>query len=207
MPGEPAPWFSLPPDERRVDLDRVRRAIAAAPPPGLIAWSNTVAVDEAGLLLPVYEEDGEARLVLTRRASHLRRNAGDVALPGGRRDPGETLRETALREAHEEIGLDPAVVEVLGELDHFITIVGSTEMAPFVGVVPTPLDLAPNPHEVDEVLLVPVSELLSDGVHRAEVWGEGRTMHQFDLVGDTVWGATARLLHRFLELVLAVPVR
>lgn len=184
----------------------MRRALAAAPSRTLIAWSNATAVDEAAVLLALFEEAGEAWVVMTRRAAHLRRNAGDVAFPGGRRDPGETLEENALREAHEEIGLDPASVTIIGELDHFITVTGATEMVPFVGVLPgRPTELTANPGEVDAVLMVPLRDLLADGSHRAEVWGEGRVMHLFDLEHDIVWGATARLLHRFLELVMAVP--
>ncbi|MCU1488206.1 MAG: putative hydrolase [Actinomycetia bacterium] len=206
VPGDPAPWSVLSAEDRHVDLDRVRRALGAAPPPGLIAWSEAVAVDEAAVLVPLFEEAGEAWVVMIRRAAHLRRNAGDVAFPGGRRDPGETLHENALREAQEEIGLDPADVTIVGELDHFITITGGTEMVPFVGVLAgRPLDLVANPGEVEAILSVPLRELLVDGAHRSELWGEERVMHLFELVGDTVWGATARLLHRFLELVTAVP--
>jgi 8-oxo-dGTP pyrophosphatase MutT (NUDIX family) len=178
--------------------------MAVAGEPGLIAWSGATAVDEAAVLLAVFEDDGEAWLVLIRRAAHLRRNAGDVALPGGKRDPGETLEACALREAQEEIGLDPAGVEILGELDHFITLTGSTEMTPFVGAFAGPPTLVANPGEVEAILFVRLAELLGEDVHRAEVWEADREMHLFDLEGDTVWGATARVLHRFLELILAV---
>lgn len=198
------PWATLSPAERHVDLDRVRRALAAAPPPGLIKLLDMEAVGEAAVLLPVFEEAGEAWLVLIRRAAHMRRNAGDVAFPGGRREPGESLHDTAKRESEEEIGLDPSSVTIVGELDHTITGAG-VEMVPVVGLLPArPAELLADPGEVEAVLVVPIAELLVLEHYRGEDWGD-RQMYEFDLEGDTIWGATARVLHRFLELVLAAP--
>lgn len=198
------PWAALDDGARHVDLDRIRRGLDLAPPPRLIRLTGLDPVDEAAVMLPLFEEDGEAWLVLTRRADHLRRNAGDVAFPGGRCDPGETFEQTARREAFEEIGLDPALPTVIGELDHTVTLAG-TEMVPLVAELPgRPTDLSANPAEVAAVLTVRVGELLVTEHYRGEQW-EGRQMHEFDLEGDTIWGATARILHQFLEVVLAVP--
>jgi 8-oxo-dGTP pyrophosphatase MutT (NUDIX family) len=162
------------------------------------------------VLAPVYEHDGELFLVFTRRSWGLRSHRGEVSFPGGAVDPGETPTAAALREAHEEIGMDPAGVEVLGELDHLMTVTSRSFIVPLVGVVRgLPEGLAPNPGEVDAVLHVPVAELLLDGVFREERWdfgGSDRAIFFFDLVGDTIWGATAAMLRQLLAWCLGIEV-
>jgi 8-oxo-dGTP pyrophosphatase MutT (NUDIX family) len=162
----------------------------------------------AAVLAPVYDRDGEAWVVLTRRAQHLRAHQGEVSFPGGRRDGDEPLVATALREAEEEIRLDPDSVEVIGELDHLTTAISSVAIAPFVGALSAvPTGLRPADAEVERILHVPVSELLDDGVFHEEVWDFGgmtRPMWFFDLEGDTVWGATAALLRQLLGRVLGL---
>jgi 8-oxo-dGTP pyrophosphatase MutT (NUDIX family) len=181
--------------------------MAAAPEPRLVRLTDAEIASRAGVLVPVFEDDGEAWLVLTRRAAWLRRNGGDVSFPGGRQDPGEDIVATALREAHEEIGLEPSAVDVIGILDHMVTLMG-IEMVPVVGVLAAlPGELTANPAEVDAVLTVRVGDLLAADHYRGERWAEGplvRDMHEFDLEGDTIWGATGRILHRLLEVVSAV---
>lgn len=187
------------------------RAVRNAPPPGTIAhepdWMARAM--PSAVLVPVFEEDGETWMLFTRRAQHLRNHRGEVSFPGGRQDPGESLVETALREAREEIGLDPARVEVIGELDHLMTFTSKTAIVPYVGVLPgRPLDLVPNPDEVELVLTLPVRELLHEDTFHQEVWnflGGERPMMFFDVVGDTIWGATARILYGLLHLVTASP--
>src|SRR3954452_4179112 len=119
-PGEPAPWAGVDPAfRRRISLDRIRQVMAAEDPS-----HPEVALPEelpgpprpAAVLIPLFEEDGEARVILTRRAAHLRHHTGEVSFPGGRLDEGEEALVAALREASEEIGLDPAQVEILGQL-------------------------------------------------------------------------------------------
>lgn len=157
----------------------------------------------AGVLVPVFEEDGDVHVVLTRRSARLRNHSGEVSFPGGRVDDGETGVDAALREAHEEIGLHPSAVEIIGELDHLVTFTSKAGIMPFVGVLDgRPTDLRPNPAEVELVLTVPFSELLHEDVFHEEVWhflGGDRPMYFFDVEGDTVWGATARILHDFLD--------
>ena len=206
-PGPPAPWAALDERARVVDLARVRRALAVAPlRPAPVEQPGGRA---AAVLVPLWEDDGTAWVLLTRRAGHLRTHKGEVSFPGGGQDPGEALTDTALREAWEEVGLDPATVEVVGELDHVTTRSSETWIVPFVGFLPgRPVGLAASPGEVDEILMVPLTELLLDEVFREEVWTFDdalRPMHFFELVGDTVWGATARILHQFLALVLETP--
>jgi 8-oxo-dGTP pyrophosphatase MutT (NUDIX family) len=163
------------------------------------------------VLVPVFERDGEAHLVLTHRPDAMPNHSGEVAFPGGKIDPAVdgSARDAALREAEEEIGLRRASVELVGELDTMHTVGGPFLIAPFVGVLHTQPSLRPDPREVERVFDVPVSELLADGVHHEERWtllDEERPVHFFDLEGETVWGATARIMVGFLAHLVRVPV-
>ena len=158
------------------------------------------------MLCPVFEEDDQAWLILTRRSSSLRLHTGEVSFPGGRIDEGEEPAAAALREAHEEIGLDPSRVQVLGRLSTMTTIRNPAPITPFVGIVDGGRpDFVANPAEVERVITVPLAEMFAEEVHREEMWELGqlgvRPFYFFELIGDTVWGATARILREFLELV------
>ncbi|MCU1454651.1 MAG: putative hydrolase [Acidimicrobiales bacterium] len=155
------------------------------------------------MLAPLYEFDGEAWVVLTRRAWHLRSHRGEVSFPGGGQDPGEHLEDTARREAAEEVGLDPALVEILGELDHLTTFSSGSFIVPYVAALPGRPELVASPDEVEAVLHVPLRELLDPATFREEVWevfGEQRFIYFFELDGDTIWGATAAMLRQLLGL-------
>lgn len=155
----------------------------------------------AAVLAPLYEHDGETWVVLTRRSGALRVHSGEVSFPGGAQEHGEDLTDTATREACEEVGLDPSLVEVIGELDHLSTITSNSFIVPYVAALPARPTLAPNPGEVDAVLHVRLSELLDPATFREERWdlfGTERPMWFFELVGDTVWGATAAMLRQLL---------
>lgn len=199
-PGRPAPWSQLDPSSRLILPERVRSVF----PRGQVGRASPVAADGAepsAVLVPLYDLDGELHVVLTRRSWSLRTHRGEVSFPGGRAEPGEEHLATALREAHEEIDLDPDVVEPLGELDHLTTISRRAYIVPVVAMVSGIPDLRPNDAEVDRVLRVPLSELTADGVFREERWGDGplsRPIYFFDLHGDTVWGATASMLRQLL---------
>lgn len=161
------------------------------------------------MLVPLYERSGELHVVLTRRAAHLRHHTGEVSFPGGRRDRGEALWDTALREAHEETALDPATVALLGRIDRLHTVTSEVAVHPFVGLIDRVPELTPNPDEVAAIIEVPLSELTADGVYHEELWpwdgAEGlQRMHFFELATDTVWGATARMLHQLLLIGLGL---
>jgi len=207
-PGGPPPWASLAPDERTITLDDLRAAFT-----GRIGAPSFIEAEgshrPSAVLAPFYERDGEVWVVLTRRSWDLRNHTGEVSFPGGRSEEGETPREAALREAKEEIALDPATVEVVGELDHLMTVTSSSFIVPFVGLLPERPTLHANTSEVDAVLHVPVRELLLDEVYREERWNWGdrdRSIFFFELVGDTLWGATAAMTRHILSLALGLDV-
>lgn len=199
-PGPPSPWSAN--EIGGFTLDRVRAALAddidSAPQPG---------VDESAVLGPLFEEDGETRIVLTRRASTLRSHRNEVSFPGGRVEPGEALVAAALREACEEIGLDPTGVQVFGTLTPLQTFVSRSMIHPFLGALPVRPQLTINPAEVAHVFDVSLADLAR--VHRSEMWGIGevtRPMHFFELDSDVVWGATGRLLFELLARLTGHPV-
>jgi 8-oxo-dGTP pyrophosphatase MutT (NUDIX family) len=200
-PGDPAPWASLAPADRHIDLARLRATFAELGPP--VRSPREGRVDRAAAVLAAcYEHEGQTYVVLTRRSSALRVHSGEVSFPGGGQDEGETLVDTALRESCEEVGLDRSLVEIVGELDHLSTITSNSFIVPFVAVLAGGRpQLDPSPAEVDAVLHVPLSELLDPTTFREERWhlfGADRPMWFFDLVGDTVWGATAAMLRQLL---------
>ncbi len=172
----------------------------------------------AAVLVALFERDGETRVVLTRRAAHLRTHTGEVSFPGGRLDDGEDPEAGARREAAEEVGLDPVAVEAVGRLTPLVTFSSTARITPVVAVLAHAPDLVANPHEVEHVFDVSLAELLADGVFREERWiVPGRPMPVadagddgsfpvwfFELPHDTVWGATARMLVELLRLVLNV---
>jgi 8-oxo-dGTP pyrophosphatase MutT (NUDIX family) len=151
----------------------------------------------SAVLIALVEGPDGAEVLLTRRSMEMRNHRGEISFPGGRLDPGETPVQTALREAHEEVGLDPSAPTVVGELAHLNTIVSRSYIVPIVSVLDHRPDLEPRTAEVDRVFWTSISELLLPGVYRQERWGQppmDRPLHFFELHGETVWGATAHML-------------
>ena len=158
----------------------------------------------AAVLVPLFEEDGEARVILTRRAATLSAHQGEMSFPGGTIGAGEDELAAALREAEEEIGLPPAAVEVAGRLDRLVTGTTGFVLTPFVGVLAGRPRLDLRPDEVEEAYDVALSHLLDESVFREERWDRpvpDRPIYFFELEHDTVWGATARVLYGLLALV------
>lgn len=156
----------------------------------------------AVLLLLADGPDG-AEVLLTRRSMRMRNHKGEISFPGGRCDDGESAVETAIREAHEEVGLDPGAPQVVGELEHLSTIVSKSYIVPVVARVDEPLELAPRTMEADRVMWTPIRELTRPGTYHRERWGLApldRPLHFFHLDDETVWGATARMLYDLLTL-------
>jgi 8-oxo-dGTP pyrophosphatase MutT (NUDIX family) len=156
------------------------------------------------VLIPLFEEDGEVRVILTRRAATLSAHQGEMSFPGGTVGPGEDELVAALREAEEEIGLPPAAVEVAGRLDRLVTATTGFVLTPFVGILAGRPRLELRPDEVEDAYDVPLSHLLDDSVFREERWDRpapDRPIYFFELEHDTVWGATARILYSLLDLL------
>jgi 8-oxo-dGTP pyrophosphatase MutT (NUDIX family) len=158
---------------------------------------------EAAVLLPLYGWPEEPGLVFTERRADLRRHAGEISFPGGRRDEiDDDLRTTALREAEEEIGLDPTRVELGEALPPTRTFATGYLVHPFVGRIahPRELDLRPNPAEVETMLTFSL-ELLRESYAMRRLVRRGVPIHTptYEVEGHLIWGATARILGDLLE--------
>jgi 8-oxo-dGTP pyrophosphatase MutT (NUDIX family) len=177
-----------------------RRRADFEPPPPAVADRSLV----PAAVLVLLERGGEWRMVFTKRTTHVDKHKGEVSFAGGMRDPEDAdTRHTALREAHEELGLEPARVTVLGELDDLVTVTGF-QVTPVVAITgPDPL-YQPNPAEVERVLRVPLAHLRDPRQWFDDVrtWrGETRVLRSCRFGDDIIWGATSRILQGFLELV------
>ena len=162
----------------------------------------------ASVLVLLYPKDGDYCVLLNKRSEDVEHHKGEISFPGGSREPQDSdLRETALRETHEELGVRPGDVDLLGELDDTPTI-SNFVITPYVGAIGYPYDFKPSELEVTEVLEVPISALRDDKNLRDDVrLIEGRLVHSTSYVyeGQVIFGATARVLTTFLRLVEGVP--
>lgn len=218
-PGNPNPWWGrLTPDQltpewieaRLGDLSAGRIAALSGPP---MRPPVLVSKGQAAVLAPLFiGPAGDVRLLFTRRSSRLSTHSGEVAFPGGRVDEGETLEQTALREAHEEVGLSPDRVRILGRLEPLSTRISLAAITPFVGLIEELPPLTPSPREVDRIFDVGLAELIEPDCFREELWplgedssvehGDHFSVYVFEVEGDTIWGATGRMVHRLLSLLL-----
>jgi 8-oxo-dGTP pyrophosphatase MutT (NUDIX family) len=159
----------------------------------------------ASVLLALLDRPMGPTVLFTERAAHLKDHAGQVSLPGGRIAAGESAAEAALREAHEEVGLEPTTVDVIGTLDEFITGTGFA-VSPVVGVVTDGEFVAkPDPREVAGVFEVPLGVILDRsamGVGYFERHGSRLLTYELLYGGRRIWGATAAVLRNFQDVVL-----
>jgi 8-oxo-dGTP pyrophosphatase MutT (NUDIX family) len=167
--------------------------------------SGRLAGTRAAVLLPLYGWPEDPGLIFTERRADLRRHAGEVSFPGGRHDDGDSdLTATALREAEEEIGLAGAAVELTGALSPVSTFATGYMIHPFVGLIPHPaeLSLEPNPAEV-ETLLAFSLDVLREGYAMRRLIRRGIPFHtpSYEVEGQLIWGATARILGDLLERI------
>lgn len=192
--------------------DRVRPLVAA----DVVAAVARRRVDDrppvatlraSAVLVAIADGPDGAEVLLTRRSEALNSHRGEISFPGGRIDPGETFEAAALREAHEEVALDPAEVRVGGRLDPISTIASRNYIVPVVGTVESQPPLFPAAAEVDRIMWVSLAELARADTFREEIWpiGDGhRPMFFFELDDETIWGATARVLHQLLRVALGI---
>jgi 8-oxo-dGTP pyrophosphatase MutT (NUDIX family) len=188
-------------------LPGVEAQMRFAPAPPRAGWKAghfpDTARTAAALLLVYPGSDGPA-VPLTVRASGLARHAGQISLPGGASDPGETLAQTALREAAEEIGVDPGAIKVVGELTPVHVIVSGFTLHPVVGVTHERPGFIAAPGEVEEILEVSLDHLRdASRIRHGTRVREGVAVEYpyFDLLGHQVWGATAMVLGEFICLI------
>jgi 8-oxo-dGTP pyrophosphatase MutT (NUDIX family) len=176
----------------------LRAALAADPHPLPAPGDRLAAV------LALLVESPEPSLVFTERGAHLRRHPGEVSFPGGLVEPGdEDLAATALREAREEIGLDPQAPEILGALPSVHTFVSGILVTPFVGAIEAALPLAPGDGEIARVLTVPVAVLATVEEERELHREGGRVWHGwwYEVDDATIWGATGFMVRALLNIV------
>lgn len=160
----------------------------------------------SAVLIPLVDTSDGPSVVLTRRADHLRNHKGEISFPGGRMETDELPHHTALREAHEEIGLPHEVVSVLGTLPPIATFVSNSHITPVVGTLSHLPALVADPGEVARVFTVPLHELARDDTYRNEWWVTPRgeiNIHFFELDDETIWGATGRLLYQLVSALTA----
>jgi len=155
------------------------------------------AMTEAGVLVPLIERPSGVHVVLTKRAAHLSSHPGQIAFPGGKRDVGDAdISATALREAHEETGLDPSLVQILGQLSAHETVTGFN-VIPTNGWIRTPWLVKADPGEVAEVFEVPLSHVVTAQNFQVQsrIWrGQRRSYYCVPYGPYYIWGATARIL-------------
>lgn len=198
-PGPPPPWSP----GAAAGLDEFLAAVPPSDRPVLPAFPDA---RPAAVLVALADGVEGPSVLLTRRSWELRHHRGEISFPGGRMDPGETPLDTALREADEEVGLDPRSVQVHGELEHLNTVVSRSYIVPKVGALAEQVELVGRTMEVDRVMWVPLVELTRPDTYRAEVWGTGptaRVLHFFHLDDETVWGATGHMLYDLLARTLS----
>lgn len=151
----------------------------------------------AAVLIPLIDHESGLTVLLTRRTDHLASHAGQIAFPGGRREPEDADDvEAALREAEEEVGLPPAKVRVLGVLPPYVTGTGY-RVAPVVGLVRPPLDLRADPHEVADIFEVPLAFVVDPASHQQhyrDIGGARRHFYVLPWQDRYIWGATAGML-------------
>jgi 8-oxo-dGTP pyrophosphatase MutT (NUDIX family) len=195
----------------QLDLPELRKRLASRSQPEFAVYGDdgtegrAAASTPAAVLIPVIAHPGGLTVLFTQRTTHLKSHAGQVSFPGGRVEPGDASAEfTALREAQEEIGLSPDRVEILARLPDYRTRTGF-RVTPVVGLVTPPLELAPDPREVESVFEVPLAFLL-DPANRERRTREFQGMtvgyYVFDYQDRVIWGATAGMLvnlYRMLE--------
>ena len=170
----------------------------------------------SAVLAVLFEEQDEARLIFTRRSSALRTHRGEVSFPGGRLDEGEDAVTGALREALEEVRLDSSKVTVVGWIHPLMTMVSASLIQPVLATVEGRPALTPSPAEVERVFDVSLAELADPSIFHEERWSfPGREIAGsadnsfpvwfFEVAGEMIWGATARMLYELLTIVLVSP--
>jgi 8-oxo-dGTP pyrophosphatase MutT (NUDIX family) len=163
----------------------------------------------SAVLIPLYQEDGQYNIIFIKRTMTVKTHQGQISFPGGMQDKRDkTLQDTALREAEEEIGLCTEDVNILGELDDEITTTSNYIVTPFAATIPWPYHFTPNKHEVTKIISAPIAALMEKDCRKPETEiSNGKTVESFAYYyqGTRIWGATARILNKLLEIIEGLP--
>jgi 8-oxo-dGTP pyrophosphatase MutT (NUDIX family) len=187
----------------RTYLEEVRRRLSVYRPQRIEPGGRA----SAGVLLLLYDADGETHLLFTKRTELVEHHKGEICFPGGRQEAGDDdLFATAVRETFEEVGISPAHMERIGQLDDIVSRGSNFVISPFVGFLTTaaPYHYSHADHEVDEILEIPLAHLLDEtngGVELRHLDGQDVEMPFYRFHGHVIWGATARILAQFLRLL------
>ena len=156
----------------------------------------------AAVLVPIYEKDGQYYILFIKRTEWVEKHKGEISFPGGRHEARDkTLLDTALRESTEEINLKPEDVEVLGELDDVVSVKTNYLISPFLAFIPCPYGFRVDGRETEEIIEVPIAVLINRGNPHQEIYsGEQVMAYTYYYRQRVIWGATARILHKFLGI-------
>jgi 8-oxo-dGTP pyrophosphatase MutT (NUDIX family) len=185
-------------------LETVSSALANFRPDAQLQVAQSPARPSA-VLIGLFQSDKGVEVILTRRSHQLTNHRGEISFPGGRLDEGETVIAAALRETHEEIGIDPSEAQVIAELSAMSTVVSNSHIVPVVARFEQRPEMQPMNSEVDRVLTVPLSELVRSDTYSQESWkfpDRELQINFFYLDDETIWGATARMLLQVMNLTL-----
>ncbi len=156
----------------------------------------------AAVLVPIYEKGGQYHILFIKRTEWVEKHKGEISFPGGGyEDHDGTLLNTALRESAEEINLKPDDVEILGELDDEVSVKTNYIITPFLAFIPWPYEFKVDGYETEAIIEVPIPALMDIGYSRQElIDSETVTVYYYNYQGRVIWGATARVLTKFLDI-------
>ncbi|MCG2777077.1 MAG: CoA pyrophosphatase [Desulfobacterales bacterium] len=190
--------------ENQKDLPQAIKEILSARTPKRIPDEKCL-YKHAGVLVPIFRQGGDYMILFTKRANKLEHHKGQISFPGGSVDDEDnSVMETVLREAREEIGLLKEDVEILGRIDDTLTVVSEFIVHPFVGLIPYPYGFTINTDEVARLIKVPLKAFHPENSGKgASFEFEGKTYRTptYEYDGDVIWGATARIMEILVNII------
>ena len=190
--------------ENQKDLPQAIKEILSARTPKRIPDEKCL-YKHAGVLVPIFRQGDDYMILFTKRTNNLEHHKGQISFPGGSVDEEDnSVRDTALREAREEIGLLKEDVEILGRIDDTLTVVSEFIVHPFVGLIPYPYDFTINTDEVARLIKVPLKAFHPENSDKGasfEFEGETHRTPTYEYDGDVIWGATARIMEAFVNII------
>jgi len=190
--------------ENQKDLPQAIKQILSARTPKRIPDEKCL-YKHAGVLVPIFRQGGDYMILFTKRTNNLEHHKGQISFPGGSVDEEDnSVRDTALREAREEIGLLKEDVEILGRIDDTLTVVSDFIVHPFVGLIPYPYDFTINTDEVARLIKVPLKAFHPENSGKGasfEFEDKAYRTPTYEYDGDVIWGATARIMEIFVNII------